>query len=316
MRRFTTAQIIVAFVFLFGLQTPVYAASVFTINNAPASILENQEFQVLVNLTVGGSAGKTYYLRADFYKAGTTGYFGYTKNKDTNEWYNPKLDFDYTKLYKIQMLPDNTWSGVVEIKPDSAAPGYKGSGDYYLKVRRYTSATGYEWSDPVKIAITGDSTGASPSPSATPTPSSSPSPSPTPLPSSTPSPSPSISPSPKVSSSPKPSPKPSPSPTVTPTKSPSPSPQEQKELVLGVQESSPEGTLENVAKEASSEGQGKTLFAGFLNKNALLPAGLIGVGLVLLFFSIYSLFKRSSSVRITGEDKQSLFSSERENEKF
>lgn len=137
-----------------------------------------------------------------------------------------------------------------------------------------------------------------PTPSPTPSPSPSLSPTPSPSPSSTPTPSP--PPSPKASPSPKPSPtpiksgpKPSPSPSIIPQISPSPTPQE--ELVLGVQESSTAATPEG----------GETLLADFVSKKTLLPAGLIGIGLVLLVFSIYSLFKKSSSVRISGEDEES-----------
>lgn len=281
-------QVFLFFVFLLLFYAPVSAAPIWTLTPSKTAIDENESFNVTIGLTVGGSEGNIYYLKGSFFHPESTGsgkYFGYTKNND-NLWY--KGGSGHTTYFKIGPMNEfNSWAGQVEFKPDTESSSYKEAEVYNFVVGYYTeSGSGPTWSDPVQITIVASN-------EPTPTPSPSPVSSPTPSPSSNPTPTPSPSPSPKVFPSPKPSPKPSPSPSIIPSPSPSPSPQE--EMVLGVQESSP---------SAAPEG-GETLLAGFVSRKTLLPVGLVGMGLLLLVFSVYSLLKKSSSVRISEENDNS-----------
>lgn len=156
--------------FLLIFSTSVFA--VFNISNTPSNISENEAFSVTISLTISGSAGNSYYLRAAFsHPDTTTSYFGYTKN-NTGSWYNGKPPpLDYTQFYQVTMNQDNSWTGTIEVKPDPENSSFKGTGDYNFKVGRYTrTGSGPTWSDnSLTITVTSLPT-ATPSPSPSPSP--------------------------------------------------------------------------------------------------------------------------------------------------
>lgn len=307
------------FAFLFLFSTLVSAAKP-NVSGVPSTTDVAQSFQVNVTLTIAKSAGKNYYLRAAFFQAGTTQYFGYTKNHfDT--WYNgTPQPLDPRQFKKVTMDAYNTWSGVVEVKPDAESSYYKGGGNYNFKIGYYTEGGSSisDWSDAVQLAISGSS----PSPTPTPTPSLSPSLTPSPSPS--PSPTPTVSPTP--SSSPKPTPQPSPKLSPTPstpsiplgtsplrtspspkvlgaakvaTSSPSLSPTPpaiSDKLVLGQTNVSP-----GLSAQAgpSPQAQSTSRFAG----SSIIAFGLMGLGLLLIIFSAYTFLKPRSSDTITLENE-------------
>lgn len=167
------------FLFVFFLFSPQKSlAATFTFSGQPSSILDNQNLSVNVNLSISGSSGDVYYIRGDLASVNSpTAYFGYTQDNLGN-WYNGKPTFDYTKLFKVTMV-NNQWSGTIQLKPDINDTGYKGSGNYNLKLRRYkTSSSSYLWSDnTAQLSIISSST-----PIPTPTPTPTPAPFPTPVP--------------------------------------------------------------------------------------------------------------------------------------
>lgn len=205
--------------FLFGIFVFLYFATTahaatFKFENAPASITNDQNFEVSVILSISSSAGKSYYLRAAFYHADSpSSYFGYTKN-NAGEWYNGKPSIDKTKYYKITLDENNQWSGNLNIKPDLESSYYKGSGAYYLKLGRYTEDGGsVKWCvdesdgcNVTSISITSEPTPIPTSPS-TPTPTRTPTPTKTPTPTPSPTLRPSLTPTTKPTLTKTPTPK-------------------------------------------------------------------------------------------------------------
>lgn len=139
----------------------VFAVSL-NISNVPAIIVD-QPFQF--NGSITGAQKGTNYLRVSLSPLGTTNYFGYTFNGSF--FYNGS---DFSLYLPVNIDSSGNWSGVIIGKLDSSSSYYKDSGQYNLKVRRYTSASSYLWSNEVNINIQTDSSMPTPNPTATPTP--------------------------------------------------------------------------------------------------------------------------------------------------
>lgn len=172
----------------------VFAATSLSISNLPATVDQNQEFEIDILFTCSACTGDSY-LRSVFYPSGTS-YFGYTQNK-TGEWINASGS-NCTQYYQIltSELVEGTWSGKLKSKPDIANAFYNGPGEYLFKVGRYTaSCSNPTWSTESIITITGPSP--TPTPTVTPTsvPTSTPQPTNTPNPTATHTPIPSSTPS-------------------------------------------------------------------------------------------------------------------------
>lgn len=169
-------------IFLFSPKS-VFAVSV-TISNTPATISE-ESFSVNVQIS-GAQAITTNYLRVDLYTPGTTNYFGYTFNG--SNWYSGS---DHTQFFMISIDDEGSWEGTVQGKVDLSSSKFKGSGDYNLKVRRYTAGGGYTWSNEVPLVITSSTSTPTSTLTPTPTPTTKPTPTPTPKPAATAKPNPS-----------------------------------------------------------------------------------------------------------------------------
>lgn len=261
--------VIVGLVALFLFASSVSAA--FTVSNVPASTTSDQEFQVTVSLSVAGSAGNTYYLRAAFAHPDTSSsYFGYTKD-NVGTWYNGTPSIDHTKFYQITMDSSGAWNGTVSVKPDPTSSSFKGSGNYTFKMGRYTAAgSGPAWSDEAAtIAVSAPPT-PTPTPTATATPTPTPAPSSTPTPTQKPTATPTSTPTLK--------------PTATPTQRATPTPVEERgEFVLGEQATGNTPTPEAGTSSVQAR-DWKTL---------IFSATLIISGLSFLGFSAYSFFRKS-----------------------
>ncbi len=103
------------------------------IENNPSEISYDQSIEVLYSFS-GVSFPKTYYLAGAFQKEAGSNYFGYTWN---NNWY--KYGDEYTNFYKIE-IKESSISGKLKLKPDVDSSGFKGSGEYQLKLLRYCSS--------------------------------------------------------------------------------------------------------------------------------------------------------------------------------
>ena len=189
---------------------------------------------------------KSYYLAGVFQQAAGSNYFGFTQNN--NNWY--KYGDDYTNFYKLD-IKDSSLSGKLTLKPDIDSSGFKGTGDYLVKIFRYcTSSSSCGETKTLTIKIIAP-------------------PSPSPLPSVSPSPDPSPSPNPSLS----PSPTPLPLPSKSPSPKPSPTPSEEDQI--------DEINFATEAAEVLGATESATT-AGKIKNPYLLSFGLIGSGIILL----------------------------------
>lgn len=161
-------------IFLFA-PRQVFAVSV-SIIDVPATITQDN-FGVTASIS-GAQAGANY-VRIDLFKENTNNYFGETYNG--HAWYGGS---DATQYLPITIQANTPWVG--QIQGHIGSPSiteYDGTGNYRLRVRRYTSSgnPGSETPDTVAITI------AFPTPTATPMPTNTPiPPTPTSKPTATP----------------------------------------------------------------------------------------------------------------------------------
>lgn len=168
----------------------VFASQSITLSDVPMTIDEKSEMQITVSLSCPGCGDS--YIRGVFYPSGSS-YFGYTKGNN-GEWSNaPGSNCKtYFAILQSDLSKEGTWSGVINVKPDTEHAYYSGPGEYTFKVGRYTSACGSPstggWSAESIIAITGPTHTPTPIPTLNPenTPTHTPHPSSTPIASATP----------------------------------------------------------------------------------------------------------------------------------
>jgi len=132
--------IIIVFFILFVPQN-AYAVSV-TVSDLPASI-GTDPFTFSVH--IAGAASGTNYLRVDLYKDETTNYFGETFNG--SGWYGGS---DGTQYLPIAISGDNTYTVQGRVG-DTIPKDYDGTGNYKLRIRRYTAGGNYT-NDEAKVS--------------------------------------------------------------------------------------------------------------------------------------------------------------------
>lgn len=222
---------IILFVVITLVILPKQTFAAFEFSSAQNAITDTEEMIISVSLDLSSStANNTYYLRGAFYKEGTTQYFGFTINNQ-GEAYNGPFS-DCQKLYGITVDAEGNWTGEIKVKADPEDSAFEGSGDYLLKVSRYTTSCSNTWADtePINVTITQTVF---------------PSPSPSSASESNPSNSSSTSSSNSPSSTPKSSPK------ASSKKSPSPSP---KVLAAATNEpSKPQGSQPPMIEDSISQ---------------------------------------------------------------
>ncbi len=155
------------------------------IENNPSEINYDQPINVLFSFS-NVSPPKTYYLEGVFQQSPGSRYFGYTWN---NNWYS--YGENYTNFYKLD-INESSVSGKLQVKSGSDSDGFKGTGEYRLKIFRFCSSKSpCGETNVITVKINGPSP-LSPSPT--------PEPDPTQSPESEPDPtsSPVVSPSPKT----------------------------------------------------------------------------------------------------------------------
>ncbi len=174
--------IILLSVFL-SFNTTVYAAIELTFENIPETLESSKEMPIDVTLS-GVHEDASYYLRCAFFKKDSNNYFGYTKNNE-NIWHNTVSE--YEQFYTIV---GNT-TQAVSCKIDKDDSGYKGEGEYFFKLGRYTQGGSLSWSDQIETIDIFEAPTPTPSLTPTPTPTTTPisqnSPTPTLVPTLTPS---------------------------------------------------------------------------------------------------------------------------------
>ena len=218
----------------------VLAARSMTITSDKTSLFGDEEMTITASAS-GFTPGETIYIKGAFYQEGSTNYFGFTRSGDS--W----IKNGDTSTSQRSIVVDS-WDGTLSVKSDFADSGYKGEGEYKVKVGFYYTTSGgnlssVNWtSNNVTVSLN------EPDPTPTPTPTSTPTPTPTPqataTPTSTPTPTKTLTPT----KTPIPTQSPTPTPTPTPTEIPEETP-EATPMVLGesveIKTSSPSSYAQN-----------------------------------------------------------------------
>lgn len=121
----------------------------FTITSSATQFTADSIAKISIKIT-GVQPNINYFLKAAFFKEGKTNYFG--KTKVNGSWI--KNNATYADQYKFTSGPDKNWQGDIEIQIDTEDSGYEGSGEYLLKVGRYTNTgSGPVWSNTIPVTI-------------------------------------------------------------------------------------------------------------------------------------------------------------------
>jgi len=254
-------------IFIFS-SFPVFAARSLTIQANKTSILGDEEMTITASAS-GFTDGEIIYIKGAFFQSGSTNYFGYTKSGDS--WIKNSASNASQRSVKI-----GEWDGTLVVKSDFSDSGYKGEGDYTIKVRfYYGSSFTADWSsNALTVAISEPD----PTPTLTPTPTYTP----------TPTPSPTQAPGP--TNTPTATPTPTKTPTPTSLKS-SPTPTGTRSIPLGnTNEPFTFGTRSGDVLSSAS-GSGNTTSETEKPKKSLNPYIFsflfIGIGSALLVFVYY-----------------------------
>lgn len=201
----------ILFLFLYVFLFPkfVYSAVTFTINNP---VREGDYF--IVDVSVSGISSSSAFVQGMFTATSTASYFGYTWGQN-EEWVN--YVSDTSKNFIIQNFPilQRNTSQKIWIRPNYQDSAYKGPGDYFLKLRRYTGAS--DDSTGIDATLTVALTEALPTPAPTASPTAEITNTPEPTIESVWTPNPTKTPTPTPTQTSTPTPTPTKKPTVTPT---------------------------------------------------------------------------------------------------
>lgn len=226
------------------------------------SIDADQEIEATVNLSLQNQGNKTYYLEGAFKRDGGNYFFGQTWNN--TDWVGYTATNDDKSLKSITTTPEGSWSGTLKVKLDITSSQFIGSGNYILKINRFTSSGFSPTSsdNEVVLAVTASPTLTPTSPASTDTLTPTPTPADSPTPTLTPTRAPTLSSTR----------------TPTPTKKPSPTAAKEPEATIPA---SLLGTSSAVTPTPSSVP--KTQAAGFSISNLFAFGG----GLIFILGGIF-----------------------------
>ncbi len=183
------------FILCFQFSKPAFSAITFTISNP---VKEGDYF--IVDASISGIASVSAFVQGKFTSTNSSSYFGYTWGQN-EEWVN--YVGSTNKSFITQNLPilmRNT-SQKIWIKPNYQDKAYKGPGEYFLKLERFTGASDNSTGEDAVITVS--LTEPLPTPTQTPTeePTNTPNPTPdwTPNPTKTPTPTTKPTPTKKIS---------------------------------------------------------------------------------------------------------------------
>lgn len=115
--------------------TPIACAVTVNILNAPSTITSDP---LILTASISGAATGTNYLRVDVYKEGTSNYFGETFN--SADWYSGS---DGKQYLPISVQSGIFWNGTIQTRiGNPSTTDYDGTGNYRIRIRRYTSSGG------------------------------------------------------------------------------------------------------------------------------------------------------------------------------
>ncbi len=127
--------------FIFFLIPKVIFSVDISLSNLPAQI-DLEPFSFIA--TISGAKNGNNYLKADLFKEGENKYFGETFND--SYWYSGP---NYNE-YKIATISSNFWTGEILVRVGN---NNIVSGNYKLRLRRYTSSSNYDYSQSYDILI-------------------------------------------------------------------------------------------------------------------------------------------------------------------
>jgi hypothetical protein len=144
------------FILFFTAFKAIFAVDI-SLSNLPTQI-DLEPFSLIA--TISGAKNGTNYLKIDLFKEGENRYFGETFND--YYWYGGA---NYNE-YKIATITGNFWTGKI-----SGRVGNTNiiSGNYKIRLRRYTSSSNYDYSSSYDILITVPTPTLTPTPPSTPT---------------------------------------------------------------------------------------------------------------------------------------------------
>lgn len=123
--------------------------SQFLVNYSNKKIDSNQTLSANIELT-NLIPNAIYFLKAAFFKSGSSNYFG--KTKVNNIWV--KNNQTFSSQFKITTDSLGNWSGSLEIMPDSDDNGFTNSDNYLIKIGRYSNTgSNLTWSPETSIYI-------------------------------------------------------------------------------------------------------------------------------------------------------------------
>lgn len=112
------------------------ALASFSFSVPQTSINEDQEIEATINLSIQNHGNEVYYLEGAFKKEGASNYFGLTWNN--SNWVSYSFSNNDKNLKSITTNPEGSWSGVLKTKLDTGSSQFQGSGNYILKINRFT----------------------------------------------------------------------------------------------------------------------------------------------------------------------------------
>lgn len=131
--------VFVCWIFFVFYPSPIYATRSVSITSDKTTLLGNEEI-ILIASASGFTEGETVYIKGAFYQSGSSNYFGFSKSGE--EWIKNSASNISQRTIKI-----GEWDGKLNVKPDFTDSGYKGEGDYLIKLGYYFgSATSVNWS--------------------------------------------------------------------------------------------------------------------------------------------------------------------------
>lgn len=140
----------------------------FVINTDKGAFNSSDSLNISVQLS-GQNGNSKFYLKPALTKSGSSNYFGLTKVGSS--WI--KNSQSYSDQLAITTDASGSWSVQIEFKVDPDDSGFTGTGEYILKVGRYSaSGSGPTWSPELVVNITDNTPRTTASPKASSSPSS------------------------------------------------------------------------------------------------------------------------------------------------
>lgn len=263
---------VVALLAFFILITPVFASRSLSIITDKTSLIGNDELTITASAS-GFTTGETIYIKGAFYQSGSTNYFGYTQSGDT--WIK-----NSTANANQRSIIIDQWDGILKVKSDFDDSGFKGEGDYNLKVAFYYligggSLSSINWSEN-SITVNLNAPDPTPTPTAVPTAT----PTPTPVNTNTPTPTPTKTPTPTARA------------TATPTRTPTPTTRPTVSTVT--LNASPSAMSSTDILGASSPDIPEASASGITGMPFAIASALIGAGLGIL--SLVSVWQKRNAI--------------------